>query len=793
MGEEHFCEVVWSEDAGRWINDQMLAQFDVIVFLNTTGGILNAEQQAVMEHFIRSGKGFVGIHSASDTEYLWPWHRNIQREKLQHPTTLSTMKNILLLITSCCLSLLAIGQDSYHANLQAVLQNEYGLPAGTWALPSTEQATIAAAWTYGLDASESLVTGLDFSQKITFDIPQAGTNQWNAGFGISTTAQINAGDACLLVIYLRAAGGGGKASIFVEDGNTYQKEAYLTTELPDQWQMYLIPFEAGKNYTAGSLNTGLHLAWQAQTIEAGGLALLNYGQAVSAGELPQKLYNEFYGGWEPDAPWRAEAAARIDSLRKAKLTLKVVDDQGTPVAGAAISLELLQHEFAFGSAVTPRRLAGNSAYDPLYEEKILNLDGQGHGFNMVVFENALKWPAWEQQWAGSPTETAQATQWLVNNGIRVRGHNILWPGWQHLPTDIFINQNNPGYIKNRIFDHIEELTHFPGIEGQIVDWDVLNEITTNRDLEFALAGQPGYPTGREIYAETFQKLAQEDPASGRWINDYITIGQGNSSGELYDRLKQFIQELIDAGAPIDGIGFQGHIGLFPTSIYQVQTILDDFYASFGKKARITEYDTDPAMTDSLEATYLKDFLTMIFSHPAMDGFLMWGFWDGAHWRNNAPLFYQDWSLKPSGQAFFDLVFNEWWTSETGLTNANGEWSTRGFKGTYKLTIDCGNGGLLTDTIQLSADLTLTKQGGTLVKANETIPASGISIFPNPAWSTLTISSPQPVITARIFNMQGQIILEQRNAVLQIASLPSGRYRIEIITANGTTLRDFVKK
>jgi uncharacterized protein len=42
--------------------------------LNTTGDVLNEEQQKVVEKFIRSGKGFVGIHSAADTEYQWEWY-----------------------------------------------------------------------------------------------------------------------------------------------------------------------------------------------------------------------------------------------------------------------------------------------------------------------------------------------------------------------------------------------------------------------------------------------------------------------------------------------------------------------------------------------------------------------------------------------------------------------------------------------------------------------------------------------------------------------------------------------
>ena len=65
--------VDWHENA-EIFNDKALEKYSVIIFLNTTGNILNNEQQAAFEKFIRVGKGFVGIHSASDTEYDWPWY-----------------------------------------------------------------------------------------------------------------------------------------------------------------------------------------------------------------------------------------------------------------------------------------------------------------------------------------------------------------------------------------------------------------------------------------------------------------------------------------------------------------------------------------------------------------------------------------------------------------------------------------------------------------------------------------------------------------------------------------------
>lgn len=54
--------------------DAGLAGFDVVAFVNTTGDVLNDEQQGALERFVRSGRGWVGVHSAADTEYAWPWY-----------------------------------------------------------------------------------------------------------------------------------------------------------------------------------------------------------------------------------------------------------------------------------------------------------------------------------------------------------------------------------------------------------------------------------------------------------------------------------------------------------------------------------------------------------------------------------------------------------------------------------------------------------------------------------------------------------------------------------------------
>jgi type 1 glutamine amidotransferase len=62
-----------SEDASTFTPDA-LAAYDAIVFLSTTGDVLDDEQQAALTAYVRGGGGFAGIHSASDTEYDWEWY-----------------------------------------------------------------------------------------------------------------------------------------------------------------------------------------------------------------------------------------------------------------------------------------------------------------------------------------------------------------------------------------------------------------------------------------------------------------------------------------------------------------------------------------------------------------------------------------------------------------------------------------------------------------------------------------------------------------------------------------------
>ncbi|MFN8353091.1 MAG: ThuA domain-containing protein [Spirosomataceae bacterium] len=73
LGQENNFAVDISENSDDF-TDQYLKQYNAVIFNCTTGNILNNEQQAAFERYIQAGGGFVGIHSAADTEYDWPWY-----------------------------------------------------------------------------------------------------------------------------------------------------------------------------------------------------------------------------------------------------------------------------------------------------------------------------------------------------------------------------------------------------------------------------------------------------------------------------------------------------------------------------------------------------------------------------------------------------------------------------------------------------------------------------------------------------------------------------------------------
>ncbi|WP_207513553.1 ThuA domain-containing protein [Longitalea luteola] len=73
LGMKYKFDVDTTTDSTKFVSSN-LKQYSAVIFLNTTGNVLSDEQQTAFEQYIKGGGGFMGVHSATDTEYEWPWY-----------------------------------------------------------------------------------------------------------------------------------------------------------------------------------------------------------------------------------------------------------------------------------------------------------------------------------------------------------------------------------------------------------------------------------------------------------------------------------------------------------------------------------------------------------------------------------------------------------------------------------------------------------------------------------------------------------------------------------------------
>ncbi|MFK7908009.1 MAG: endo-1,4-beta-xylanase [Chitinophagales bacterium] len=650
-------------------------------------------------------------------------------------------------------------QDAYHQRLLTQLEKDYDLVDGEWLLSDNEFTTTGNVFHWGLgNYAIEEADGQIFTKSIVATINELDENDSSSGLGIINNPGIEAGDKLLIVVWMRGTTSNQEEALshlFFEDSSTSEIEVSLEAKLTNEWRQYLIPFEAKRNFDSWEAQMVWHLNTSIQTVEIGGLAILNYHTNYELHQLPEETHVT-YEGREADAPWRIAAAERIDNHRKANLEVLVVDEKGRPIPNAVIGIEMLQHDYAFGTAVTACAIAENDCQNDEYQAKLLNLDGKGHGFNSVVFEKALQWDAWENNETATTQQASIATQWLTNQNIQIRGQSLISPSWDKIPTDLMSHSNDVNYLKTRIDQHLENILNHDVIGENIQEWDVLNELVWNRSLEFALAGKDGYKTGRELYAEIFKKARKESPDMTAYLNDCVALCQSEDNTTWYNDLKTYIQEIINEGAQIDGIGFQAHLGSKPIPPETIYNVLEDFHQAFGLRAKITEFDM-AQMSKSVSADYMRDFLTAVFSHPSTDGFLMWGFWDGEHWLNDAPLFDQNWNLKPSGESFIDLVFNEWWTNELLIADENGRVNLRAFKGEYNIPVTF-NGETYTTSLQLRTDETLVIELPIATNIEEIERQNRFVLYPNPSSGSFQLQYDFPQntnLTFEVYDITGR--------------------------------------
>jgi uncharacterized protein (TIGR03437 family) len=476
------------------------------------------------------------------------------------------------------------------------------------------------------------------------------------------SAAVAANDTVVATFSIRTVNMGttpGYAEFVVEGATSpYAQSVAWSVQATQNWQQIQVPFQMGAAYQSLFYSIQFWFPAGPQTVELALVSVQDFGQ-VSIESL--NLPNYPYAGAAANASWRAAAAARIQQFRTGNASITVRDNQGRPVVNAPVHLKMLRHAFAFGSAADATWLGTVSSDGDTYRSTFLN------NFEAGVLENDLKWPNWED----APQTALFGLAWLQGSGIKqVRGNSLLWPQWQYMPPDVQNLQSYPSQVAQRVNTHLS--SEVGAVQNLVSDWDVVNDPTPT-DVLTPILGASALPG----WYNTVRGL---NPAAKLYLNEDGIADNGGLNLIQQQAYQKTLQYMINSGAALDGIGLEAHFTNQLTPPETLYSILNNL-AAFNLNIKITEYDFS-TLDDNLQAQYLTDFLTMAFSHPSVQGFYLWGFWAGRDYSPTSAMYNLDWTARPMVAAWQNLVFNQWWTDVTGVTNAQGVFSANVFYGDY---------------------------------------------------------------------------------------------------------------
>jgi len=228
-----------------------------------------------------------------------------------------------------------------------------------------------------------------------------------------------------------------------------------------------------------------------------------------------------------------------------------------------------------------------------------------------------------------------AVELAESAGLRARGHPLVWG---RLTVPDYVNQAaNADDLRAMMEEHVTRVV--TRYRGRIAQYDVVNEPIT-------FFGDPG-PNGDGLEDYVFTRLLGRgyvrealelahaaDPDAKLYVNENLVLAPGPKQDFLFE----LIRELVDEGAPIHGVGFQGHITPpFSPSFSPTRAEIDATlrrFAGLGLDLEITEIDVtlgDPASRLEEQGQTYRDLAEACFSSARCRGITTWGISDAYTW------------------------------------------------------------------------------------------------------------------------------------------------------------------
>jgi GH35 family endo-1,4-beta-xylanase len=213
------------------------------------------------------------------------------------------------------------------------------------------------------------------------------------------------------------------------------------------------------------------------------------------------------------------------------------------------------------------------------------------------------------------------------------------------------------------------------VKDRVIEWDVINHPIAWADADM-LNKRPGL----EDLDRSVFRLARSLTKLPFFVNEDQVFRPGPQCDETFG----YIQKLNADGLTVAGLGNQAHFSETYLPSPEHLLAVTDRFAEIVPQQSITEYDIVTTEDEQLAADYTRDALIAAFSHPDYTSFLLWGFWQGAHWKPEAASWNQDWTIRQRGKVLEEWIGGKWRTKITAKTSPEGTLQWRGFPGWYEV-------------------------------------------------------------------------------------------------------------
>ncbi|GER43610.1 glycosyl hydrolase family 10 protein /carbohydrate-binding domain-containing protein [Striga asiatica] len=349
---------------------------------------------------------------------------------------------------------------------------------------------------------------------------------------------------------------------------------------------------------------------------------------------------------------------QTEKIRKRDVTLKFTSSDSNTLAGSFLRIKQTQNSFPMGSCVN-RTNIDNEDFVKFFTAN----------FNWAVFGNELKWYWTEPQKDKFNYRDADEILALCeSHNIPCRGHCIFWEVQSAVQpwVQALSKPDLATAVQNRLTGL---LTRY---KGKFKHYDVNNEMLHGSFYQDRL--------GIGARAEMFETAARFDPSATLFVNDYH-VEDGCDSRSSPEKYIAQVVGLWAQGAPVGGLGIQGHID-YPVGPI-VRSELDKL-ATLGIPIWFTELDVS-SENEYVRADDLEVMLREAYAHPAVEGVMLWGFWELFMSRENAYLVNAEGEVNEAGKRFLKLR-EEWLTKAHGHVGEDGGFGFRGFHGSYEVEV-----------------------------------------------------------------------------------------------------------